>query len=72
MVLLRDEAQVEAHFCLFGHSAKIDARYVHNLGRTYHRLRNRFAGHQMELVGDVGHVESCFGPFGDSVSVSAR
>jgi hypothetical protein len=21
---------------------------------------------------DVGHVESCFGPFGDSVSVSAR
>ena len=22
----------------------------------------------MELVGDVGHVESCFFPFGDSVS----
>ena len=22
--------------------------------------------------GDMGHVESCFGPFGDSVSVSAR
>ena len=26
----------------------------------------------MELLGDMGHVESCFGPFGDSVSVSAR
>jgi hypothetical protein len=26
----------------------------------------------MELLGDVGHVESCFGPFGDSVSVGAR
>jgi hypothetical protein len=26
----------------------------------------------MELLCDVGHVESCFGPFGDSVSVSAR
>ena len=26
----------------------------------------------MELLGDVGHVESCFSPFGDSVSVSAR
>jgi hypothetical protein len=26
----------------------------------------------MELLGDVGHVESCFGLFGDSVSVSAR
>jgi hypothetical protein len=26
----------------------------------------------MELLGDVGHVESVFGLFGDSVSVSAR
>ena len=28
--------------------------------------------HPMELLVDVGHVESCFGPFGDSVSVGAR
>jgi hypothetical protein len=26
----------------------------------------------MELLHDVGHVESCFGLFGDSVIVSAR
>ena len=26
----------------------------------------------MELLGDMGHVESCFGAFQDSVSVSAR
>jgi hypothetical protein len=26
----------------------------------------------MELLGDVGHVASCFGLFGDGVSVSAR
>jgi hypothetical protein len=26
----------------------------------------------MELLGDMGHVESRFGPFGGSVSVSAR
>jgi hypothetical protein len=26
----------------------------------------------MKLLGDVGHVESHFGPFGDSVSVGAR
>ena len=26
----------------------------------------------VELLGDVGHVESHFGPFGDSVSVSER
>jgi hypothetical protein len=28
--------------------------------------------HPMELVSDVGRVESHFSPFGDSVSVSAR
>jgi hypothetical protein len=26
----------------------------------------------MKLLGDVGHVESYFGPFGDRVSVGAR
>jgi hypothetical protein len=26
----------------------------------------------MEHLGDVGQVESCFGPFGDGVSVVAR
>ena len=26
----------------------------------------------IELLGDMGHVESSFGPFGDSVSVGAR
>jgi hypothetical protein len=26
----------------------------------------------MELLCDVGHLESCFGSFGDGVSVSAR
>jgi hypothetical protein len=26
----------------------------------------------MQLLGDVGQVESCFGPFGDGVSVGAR
>ena len=25
----------------------------------------------MELLGDVGHVEPCFDPFGDSVSVGS-
>jgi hypothetical protein len=28
--------------------------------------------HMMELLGDVGHVESHFGSFGDGVSVGAR
>ena len=42
MVLLGDEAQLEACFSPFGDSANLDARSVHNLRRTYHRLRNHF------------------------------
>jgi hypothetical protein len=44
MVLLGGEAQVDARFGLFGDSANLDAREVHGLRRTYHRLRNRL-GH---------------------------
>ena len=60
MVLLRDEAHVEAHFGAFGDSANLDTRY------------KSFWMHPMELLGDVGHVESHFFLFGDSVSVGAR
>ena len=42
MVLLGDEAQLEAHFGPFGDSANFDARSVHGLRRAYHRLRNHF------------------------------
>ena len=42
MVPLGDEAQVEAHFGPFGHSANLDARVVHGLLRTYHGLSNHF------------------------------
>jgi hypothetical protein len=42
MVLLGDEAQVDACFGLFGDSANLDARLMHGLRRTYYRLRNRF------------------------------
>jgi hypothetical protein len=41
MVLLGEEAQVDARFGLFGDSANLDARLVHYLHRTYHRLGNR-------------------------------
>jgi hypothetical protein len=42
MVLLDDEAQVEARFYPFGDSANLDARCVHYVRRTYHKLRNHF------------------------------
>ena len=40
MVLLGDEAQLEGHFGPFGDN--LDARSVHGLRRTYHRLENHF------------------------------
>ena len=42
MVLLGDEAQVEAPFSPFGDSANLDARLVCGLRRTYHRLGDHF------------------------------
>jgi hypothetical protein len=44
MGLLGDEARVEARFGMFGDSATLDARLVHGLRRTYHRLRNSVEG----------------------------
>ena len=38
----RDEAQLEGRFGPFGDSANLDARSVHGLRRTYHRLGNYF------------------------------
>jgi hypothetical protein len=42
MVVLGDKAHVEPRFSPFGDSANLDARLVHGLRRTYHRLRNHF------------------------------
>ena len=38
MVLLVDEAQLDARFGPFGDSVNLDAISVHGLRRTYHRL----------------------------------
>ena len=58
MVLLGDEAEVQGRFGLFRDSTSFDARKVHGLRRTYHRLGNLFWTYPME---------SRFGLFGDSV-----
>jgi hypothetical protein len=63
---------VEACFGPFGDGANLDARQVHGLGRTYHRLSKSFRTHPMELLGDVAHVESHFGTFRDGVNFGAR
>ena len=40
--MVGDEAQVQARFGLFRDFTSLDARYVHGLRRTYHRLGHRF------------------------------
>jgi hypothetical protein len=42
MVLLGDEAQMEAHFSTFGDSVNLYARRVLGLHRMYQRLKNCF------------------------------
>jgi hypothetical protein len=42
MVLLGDEAQMEARFDPFGESVSFGARLVHGLRQIYHSLRNHF------------------------------
>jgi hypothetical protein len=42
MELLGDVGQVKASFGLFGCCVNLDTRCVHNLPRTYHRLKNHF------------------------------
>jgi hypothetical protein len=70
MVLLGDEAQVDARFGPFGDSANLEARLVLGFALNRPQAQNHF-GHTRHL-GDVGHVESHFGPFRYSVSIGAR
>ena len=51
MVLLGDEAQVEARFSPCGESANLDARLVRGLRRMYHRLGDYF-GRKYHRLGD--------------------
>jgi hypothetical protein len=70
MALLDCEAQVEAHFNLFGDSAKrkIGARFGPNVPWPSKPFWTQWMG----LLGNVGHLESRIGPFRDSVIADAR
>ena len=68
---LGDEAQVEARFGISDIVLILKQdRSTVCVERTIGS--KSFWTHLMELLGDVGHVESHFFPFGDSVNVGAR
>ena len=50
-----------------GDEAQVEARFG-----SFRDSANLDARNPMELLGDVGHVESHFFPFGEDVSVGAR
>jgi hypothetical protein len=72
MVLLGDEAQVDARFGPFGDSANLDARLVHGFALNIPQAQKSFWTHRIEHLGDVCHLESHFDPLRDSVSIGAR
>jgi hypothetical protein len=72
MVLLDDEAQVDARFSPFGESANLDARLVHGFALNIPHAQKSFWTQPIEHLGDVGHVESRFGLFRDSDSICVR
>jgi hypothetical protein len=72
MVLLVYEARVKTHFGPFGDSANLDTRWVHGLRQMYHQAWKSFWTHPMELLGEMGYVESRIGLLGDGVSVGVR
>jgi hypothetical protein len=71
MVLLSDEAQVEARFGPFGDSANLDARQVHGLCQTT-MAKKSFWTHPMVLLSDEAQVDARFGPFGGIANLDAR
>jgi hypothetical protein len=64
------EVQGEARFIPFGDSANYDVRCTVCTECTMGS--EIFWTHLMELLGGVGHVESCSGPLGDGVSIGER
>jgi hypothetical protein len=54
MVLLGDEAHVDAHFIPFGDSANFEARFVPNVPQA----QKSFWTHLMALLGDKAEVQA--------------
>jgi hypothetical protein len=67
MVLLGDEAQVEACFIRLKIVLILTQDTCTVCGKRTMGSEIVLDLHPMELLGDVGHVESHIGPFGDGV-----
>jgi hypothetical protein len=71
MVHLGVEAEVKAHFGLFGDNANLTQDRCIVCTKCTIGLKS-FWMHLMVLLGDEAQVEACFGLFGDSANLDAR
>jgi hypothetical protein len=62
---------VDARLSLFRDSANLDKRLVQSFMLNIPQAQKSFWTHPIEHLGAVGHVESHFGPFRDSVVIGA-
>jgi hypothetical protein len=63
---------VDASFSLFGDHANLHAILLHGFALNIPQAQKSFWTHPIEHLGDLGHVESYFDPFGESLSTGAR
>jgi hypothetical protein len=71
MELLGDACQVEDHFDSVGDGVnlgEIGARFEPNVPLAC----KSFWAYAMELLGNLGQMEACFGPFGCSINLNTR
>ena len=68
MVLLGDEAEMEARFGPFGDIVSVGARSVHGLHHMYHWLRNHFRRPRWYFEVTRLKWKLVSSPFGDSVN----
>ena len=63
---------VESRFDPFGHMVLVSVQDRCTVCAKHTIGLEIILGARDGILGDVGHVVSCFGPFGDSVSASVR
>jgi hypothetical protein len=71
MVLLGDEAQVDAWFTSFGDGANLDASRS-TICYECPQAQKSFSMHPMVLLGDEAQVEAWFSLFRDSANLDER
>ena len=72
MVLIGDEALLEARFGPFGDNANLEGKIGARFAPNVPKAQIAFRTYPMVLLGDEAQLEARFGPFRDSANLEAR